>query len=214
MSTKFLSEFIGTFFLVFFGTGAIIFNEEFNQVITHLGVSLAFGVSVTLMIYSFGSISGAHINPAVSVAFFLSKKINFSELCYYIVAQIAGGISASLILYTLFPENLYLGATLPHLEIFPVWGLEFIMSFFLMLVIIQVSTNQKYTHLIGIAVGLIVFLEALVGGPISGASMNPARSLGPAIVSGHTEFLWIYITSPVLGMITALYLTQFINTKN
>ncbi|RMA64582.1 MIP/aquaporin family protein [Ulvibacter antarcticus] len=202
---RYIAEAIGTFALVFCGTGAIIINEFTNGAVTHPGVAVTFGLIVMGMIYAFGDISGAHINPAVTIAFAYAKKFPWKEVPAYIVAQIIGGFAASGLLFFLFPENELLGTTLPHIGAFKVFVFEIVLSFILMLVIINVSTGSKEIGVIaGIAIGGIVLLEAMFAGPITGASMNPARSIAPAVVSGNLQHLWIYITAPIIGCILAV----------
>ncbi|MDX1462169.1 MAG: MIP family channel protein [Marinirhabdus sp.] len=205
MKKRFIAEAIGTFGLVFCGTGAIVINEFTGGTVTHVGIAITFGLIVMGMIYAFGDISGAHINPAVTIAFAYAKKFPWKEVPYYILAQIVGAIAASGMLFFLFPENELLGATLPQIAVFKVFVFEIILSFFLMLVIINVSTGSKEIGVIaGIAIGSMVLLEALFAGPITGASMNPARSLGPALVSGNLQHLWIYLLAPIIGCILAV----------
>ena len=202
---SYIAEAIGTFALVFCGTGAIIINDFTGGVVTHPGIAVTFGLIVMGMIYAFGDISGAHINPAVTIAFAYAKKFPWKEVPKYAVAQLVGAFAASGLLLFLFPENELLGTTLPQIEVFKVFILEIILSFFLMVVIINVSTGAKEIGVIaGIAIGGIVLLEALFAGPITGASMNPARSIAPAIVSGHLSHLWIYIGGPILGCLLAV----------
>lgn len=197
---KYFAEFLGTFAMVFCGTGAIIINQETNGVISHAGIALTFGLIVAAMIYALGDISGAHLNPAVTVSFWLAKKFPAKEIPPYFIAQIAGGFAASGILKLLFPGNEFLGSTLPLNSAMQSWTLEIILMFFLMLVILQVAHGSKEQGMFaGIAIGSVVLLEAMFAGPICGASMNPVRSLSPAIVSGHTEHLWIYLTAPFIG---------------
>ncbi len=202
---KYLAEFIGTFALIFCGTGAIIINQETGGVISHVGVAATFGLIVMCMIYTFGEISGAHLNPAVTFGFFISGKFEKKEVLPYIGSQIGGAFLATFILKFLFPLNQNLGATLPagtHMQSFV---LEIILTFLLMLVILNVSQGSKETGLFaGIAIGGTVLLEAMFAGPICGASMNPVRSLSPAIVSGNVAALWIYILAPILGVILAV----------
>ncbi|MGB5025169.1 MAG: aquaporin [Saprospiraceae bacterium] len=207
MNSKLVSEFIGTFALVFCGTGAIIINEQTNGQVTHVGISMVFGLIVLAMIYTFGNSSGAHLNPAVSIGFVFANQFQSKYLIPYIVSQISGAILASLTLHFLFPDNLKLGETIPTGSQFQSFILEFILSFILMLVILRVSHGSKETGtLAGIAIGATVGLEALFAGPISGASMNPARSLAPAIISGNLNTLWIYLLAPLVGTIGAAYM--------
>ncbi|MEL6810373.1 MAG: MIP family channel protein [Bacteroidota bacterium] len=202
---RYIAEAIGTFALVFCGTGAIIINEFTQGTVTHPGIAVTFGLIVMGMIYAFGDISGAHINPAVTIAFAYAKKFPWKEVPAYCIAQLLGAFVASGILLFLFPENELLGSTLPQIDVLRVFVLEVLLTFFLMLVIINVSTGSKEIGVIaGIAIGAIVGLEALFAGPITGASMNPARSMAPAVVSGHLEHLWIYILAPVVGALLAV----------
>jgi aquaporin NIP len=203
---KYFSEYIGTFALVFAGTGAIIINDVSGGVITHLGVGLVFGLIIMTMIYALGEISGAHFNPAVSFGFWLAKRLPAKELLPFVISQILGGITASIFLKLIFPLHKTLGVTLPNL-ISPMGDFVFetILTFFLMFVIIHVSQGAKEKGLMaGVAIGGMVALEAIFAGPITGASMNPARSFAPAIVSGHLECLWIYLTAPFLGSALAI----------
>src|SRR6185312_7425347 len=199
---KYLAELLGTYALVFAGTGAIVIDQQTHGSITHAGVAITFGLIVMSMIYTFGDISGAHLNPAVSVAFTIAKKFPVKELAPFIAAQILGATSASLTLKALFPLNEFLGATLPTGSDMQSFILEFILTFFLMLTIIQVSSGSKEKGMFaGLAIGSVVGLEAMFAGPICGASMNPARSLAPAVVSGHLEHLWIYLVATTLGAV-------------
>jgi aquaporin NIP len=215
---KYVAEFIGTFALVFCGTGAIMINQETSGVVSHVGIAITFGFIVMAMIYTFGNISGAHLNPAVTIAFTLSGRFSRKELLPYIISQIAGALLASIILHYLFPNNELLGTTLPFGSQSQSFILEFILTFFLMLVIINVATGSKEQGMFaGLAIGSVVLLEAMFAGPICGASMNPARSLAPAVISGHTEHLWIYLTATTCGAALAVptwkYLTSTKNNK-
>jgi aquaporin Z len=152
------------------------------------------------MIYTLGNVSGAHLNPAVSFGFWVARRFPASKLIPYIVSQCAGALLASATLRLLFPQHPTLGATLPAGSFLQSLVLEIILGFFLMFVIVNVSVGAKEKGVIaGVAIGGMVALEALFAGPITGASMNPARSLGPAIVSGHFEALWIYLLAPFVG---------------
>jgi aquaporin NIP len=211
---KYIAEATGTFALVFCGTGAVIINEETNGIVSHAGIAITFGLIVMAMIYALGNISGAHLNPAVSIAFTIAKRFPVKQLLPYILSQVAGALLASLILKFLFPENQLLGSTLPHGSVRQSFVLELILTFFLMLVIINVATGSKEQGMFaGLAIGSTVLLEAMFAGPICGASMNPARSLAPAIVSGHTEHLWIYLTATVIGALLAIPLWKYLNSK-
>lgn len=202
---KLVAEFFGTFGLVFAGTGAIVINGVSNGAITHAGIALTFGLIVLAMIYTFGDVSGAHLNPAVTTAFAIAKRFPWSSVLPYIAAQIAGAFAASGLLRFLFPTHETLGATLPAGSAMQSFILEIVLTFILMLVILSVSTGAKEKGITaGIAVGAVIALEAMFAGPICGASMNPARSLSPAVVSGHLEHLWIYLAAPVIGAALAV----------
>jgi aquaporin NIP len=214
MIRKLTAELLGTFALVFCGTGAIIINTESGGAVTHVGIAITFGLIVMAMIYALGDISGAHLNPAVSIAFTLAGRFPFKSMLPYVVAQLAGAFLASLILSYLFPANEALGSTLPAGSEMQSAILELILTFFLMLVIIHVATGSKEQGMFaGLAIGSVVLLEAMFAGPICGASMNPARSIAPAIISGHTEHLWIYIVAPILGAALAIPTWIFLNYK-
>jgi len=205
MSKRFISEIIGTFALVFCGTGAMVINDFTGGTVTHVGVAITFGLIVMGMIYAFGDISGAHMNPAVTIGFAYAKKFPWKEVPAYVLAQLIGAFLASGILLYLFPESQTLGATVPGLSALKVFILEIILSFFLMVVIINVSTGSKEIGVVaGIAIGSVVLLEAMFAGPITGASMNPARSIAPAVVSGNIADLWIYIFAPIIGCVLAV----------
>lgn len=197
---KYLAELIGTFGLVFCGTGAIIVNQEYSSALGHAGVAIAWGLAVTVMIYCFGSISGAHLNPAVTLSLWMDKIFPLKDVIPYISGQLLGAITASALLKFLFPYNETLGSTLPSGSVWQSFIFEFLMTFFLMLTIFKVAIENETTKpLAGIIIGLVILLEAMFGGPVSGASMNPVRSIGPAIISGHMQHLWIYITAPISG---------------
>jgi aquaporin Z len=202
---RYIAEVIGTFSMVFCGTGAMTINEITDGAVTHPGIAITWGLIVMAMIYAFGDISGAHFNPAVTVAFAYAKKFSWREVPKYILAQCIGAIAASSMLLFLFPESEFLGATLPSFEAYKAFVLEILLAFFLMLVIINVSTGSKEIGIIaGIAIGSVVLLEAMFAGPMTKASMNPARSLGPALLSGNLQHLWLYLTAPFIGAILAV----------
>ncbi|MBI1837645.1 MAG: aquaporin [Flavobacteriia bacterium] len=205
MIQKYLAEIIGTFALVFCGTGAIIINQEASGVITHVGIAITFGLIVAAMIYTIGDISGAHLNPAVTLAFYVAKVFPFKEIIPYILSQGIGAFLASFTLKFLFPHNQKLGATIPTGTEMQSFILEFILTFILMFVIIHVAKGSKEQGMFaGIAIGGVVLLEAMFAGPISGASMNPIRSFAPAVISGHLEHSWIYLIAPILGATAAV----------
>tara|TARA_S200000501_G_C20805938_1_gene736139 strand:- start:134 stop:793 length:660 start_codon:yes stop_codon:yes gene_type:complete len=211
---RYISELIGTFAMVFCGTGAIIINDLNEGIVSHLGIALTFGLIVMAMIYSIGEISGAHINPAVTIGFWASGRLYKKEVMPYILAQIIGAIIASFLLHLLFKDHDTLGATIPANTIMQSFILELILTFILMFVIMKVSTGSKETGaLAGITIGSVVALEAIFAGPISGASMNPARSIAPAIISGHLNYLWLYICAPIIGALLAVLCCRVIKGK-
>jgi len=202
---KLVAECFGTFALVFAGTGAIVINDVSGGAVTHAGIALTFGLVVLAMIYTFGDISGAHLNPAVTLGFWAARRLPARDIAPYVVSQIIGAMLASGVLRLLFPQSQMLGAATPTGSELQSFVLEIILTFLLMLTILNVSTGAKEKGITaGIAVGAVIALEAMFAGPISGASMNPARSLAPALVSGHFEHLWIYFAAPVVGACAAM----------
>lgn len=211
---KLVAEILGTYALVFCGTGAIIINHETAGAITHPGIAFTFGLIVMVMIYALGPVSGAHLNPAVTIAFTVAKRFPLKEVVPYIMSQSVGAFLASLTLRFLFPANEFLGSTLPAGSEMQSFVLELLLTFFLMLVIIQVATGSKEQGMFaGLAIGSTVLLEAMFAGPICGASMNPTRSLAPALVSGHLEHLWIYLSAPIVGATLAVGVWWFFNEE-
>ena len=201
--------------MVFCGTGAMTINEVTNGDVTHVGIAITWGLIVMAMIYAFSETSGAHFNPAVSIAFAFAKKFSWKEVPKYIIAQILGALVASLILCFLFPTSETLGATIATVDVWRAFVLELLLTFFLMVVIINVSTGSKEIGVVaGIAIGGVVLLEAMFAGPITNASMNPARSIAPAIVSGNLQHLWMYITAPILGALLAVVSCKLVKDEN
>ena len=212
---RYISEFIGTFSMVFCGCGAMTINEVTGGTVTHVGIGLTWGLIVMAMIYAFGETSGAHFNPAVTIAFAYAKKFAWKEVPKYIIVQILGAFVASGILLFLFPDSEFLGSTIPKVDVWRAFVLELLLTFFLMVTIINVSTGSKEIGVIaGIAIGGVVLLEAIFAGPITNASMNPARSLGPNIVSGNIEGLWLYLVAPVLGALLAVVSCKLVKDDN
>ncbi len=203
---KLLAECLGTFTLVFAGTGAIVINAAYGGAITHVGIALTFGLVVLAMIHTFGDVSGAHLNPAVTLGFAAARRFAWRDVPAYLGAQLVGALAASTLLHGLFPQDpASLGTTLPAGSDLQSFVLELVLTAILMLTILSVSTGAKEKGITaGIAIGGVIALEALFAGPVSGASMNPARSLAPALVSGHLEHLWLYLTAPVLGALLAV----------
>jgi aquaporin Z len=202
---KYAAEFIGTFALVFAGTGAIVVNEISHGAVTHVGIALTFGLVVLVMIYTLGDISGAHINPAVTIGFWFARRLSWREALPYVASQFAGAMAAAAMMKVLFPDARTLGATQPAGPAFQSFVLEVLLTALLMFVILGVSTGAREKGITaGIVVGSVIALAAMFAGPISGASMNPARSLGPALVSGQIASLWIYLSAPLVGSALAV----------
>ena len=206
MAKKLAAESLGTFALVFAGTGAIVVDEATGGGVSHVGVALTFGLIVLAMIYSLGDISGAHINPAVTIGFWAARRFQSRKVLPYIVSQCAGAFLASIALRLLFPANARLGATIPTGPLLQAFVLELILTALLMFVVLGVSTGAGEKGITaGIVVGSVIVLEALFAGPICGASMNPARSLGPGVVSLHLQSFWIYLLAPVIGGVVGVF---------
>ena len=207
MIKKMLSEFFGTFALLFVGTGSIIINEEYNGILGVTGIAITFGLAVTMIILLLGKFSGSHINPAVSVSLAIVGWFQRKKIIPYIFSQVAGGLTATLLLHVLFPQNINLGNTIPSGSYFVSFVLEVALTFILMAVILF---SEKYFHhskyIPALAIGFTVFLGANYAGPICGASMNPARTIAPALVSGNLNSLWIYIIGPLLGATSMAWL--------
>lgn len=206
---KLYAESFGTFCLVFAGTGAIVINDVSGGAITHLGIAFTFGLVVLSMIYAVGDISGAHLNPAVTLGFYAAHRFSGRLVFLYIASQGLGAIAASLLLHFLFPSHQTLGATLPAGSDLQSFVLELVLSAILMFVILKVSSGAKERGITaGMVVGAVIALEALFAGPICGASMNPARSFAPALISGQFSSLWIYLTAPTLGAFVGVALCR------
>ncbi|HTA62580.1 MAG TPA: aquaporin [Bacteroidia bacterium] len=212
---KYFAELIGTFAMVFCGTGAIIINQQSGGVITHVGICITSGLIVACMIYAVGDISGSHLNPVVTFGFWLAKEFPTKELLPYMLSQAAGAFMASGVLCFLFPLSSTLGETLPSGTPMQSFILEIIITFFLMFVILRVATGSKEQGMFaGLAIGFTVLLAAMFAGPVSGASMNPFRSLAPAVLSGHLQHIWIYLTAPVFGATIAVIAWAGLKEKN
>jgi aquaporin NIP len=211
---KYIAEAIGTFALVFCGTGAIIIDGVSGGALGTVGIAITFGLIVMAMIAAVGEVSGAHFNPAVTIGFWVSKRFEGNEVLPYITAQAIGAFFASGVLRFLFPDTLTMGETLPAGPWLQTFVFEIILTFFLMFVIIHVATGSKEQGIIAsIAIGAIVLLEALFAGPITGASMNPIRSIAPAIVNMNLEHLWMYIVAPILGYVLAVFSWKLIHPE-
>lgn len=200
LATKSLAEFIGTFAVVFVGCGTAVMHANAPDAVPALAVPLAFGLAVATMIYAVGHVSGAHFNPAVSLAFAIGNHFPPREVAVYWTAQFLGAIAASLLLSVLFADPSMLGGTRLAVDasIGLVW--EAVLSFLLMFVIVSVATDSRAEGtMAGVAIGSAVTMGALLGGPVTGASMNPARSFGPALATGEFAGLWVYFAGPALG---------------
>jgi len=199
------AEAFGTFCLVFAGTGAIVINDVSGGAITHVGIALVFGLVVMAMIHAVGDISGAHLNPAVTIGMWLAGRLPMTAVLPSIASQAAGAFAASGLVRLLFPRHATLGATVPAGAAWQSFVLECVLAFILMVVILRVSSGPKERGMLaGITVGAVIGLEAMFAGPISGASMNPIRSLAPAVVSGSFADLWVYLTAPVAGALAGV----------
>lgn len=208
----YMAEGLGTFGLVFAGCGAIMVDTLLGGQITHVGVGLVFGLIITVMIYAFGHISGAHFNPAVTLAFVLVRHFPVRRLIGYWMAQLLGATLAAGCLRLLFGNVAHLGATLPTGSggAWQSFGLETLLTFFLMIVIMAMATDSRAVgQAAALAIGATVALEALFAGPICGASMNPARSLGPALISGTWTAQWVYLLAPFLGAVAGALLYRW-----
>lgn len=204
-----IAEAAGSFALVFAGTGAIVVAPTTHGAVTQVGVSLTFGLIVLAMIYALGDVSGCHLNPAVTLGFYVARRFEGRFLVPYILSQTLGATLASLTLRMTFPSPATLGATLPAGGAWQSFALEALLTLMLMFVILSVSIGAKEKGLLaGVAVGAVIALEALFAGPISGASMNPARSLAPALVAMRFEQLWLYLAAPTLGACLAMFLCR------
>ena len=213
LSRRLGAEAFGTFCLVFAGTGAAVVNEVTGGGVTHVGVALTFGLVVMAMIYALGNVSGSHINPAVTLGLCAAGRCDRSLVLPYIGSQCVGAFLASGTLRAMFPESSTLGATVPAGSDLQSLVLEFLLTLILMFVILSVSAgggDEKIPG--GIVIGGVIGLEALFAGPISGASMNPARSLAPAVVTMHLDQVWIYLVGPIAGALLAVPLWHFVRS--
>jgi MIP family channel proteins len=207
------AEGLGTFGLVFAGCGAIMIDTLSHGAITHVGVGLVFGLIITVMIYAFGHISGAHFNPAVTLAFVFARHFPVRRLIGYWMAQLLGALLAAGCLRLLFGDVASLGTTLPTGSggAWQSFALETLLTFFLMIVIMAMATDTRAVgQAAALAIGATVGLEALFAGPICGASMNPARSLGPALMSGTWTAQWVYVLGPMIGAVAGAFVYRWL----
>lgn len=205
------AEFIGTFVLIFIGCGAMVVDGVTGGVVTHAGVAIAWGIAVMTMIYAIGDISGAHINPAVSIAFSIAGRHSWRDTAAYIPAQLAGSLAAAGVLWVCFPVHDTLGATQLVGAAWRGGVIELVITFVLMFVILGVSTGAKEKGITaGLAIGATVAMASMATGPITNASMNPARSLGPMLLSGTLSHWWLYVAAPIGGAALAVPVYHFI----
>jgi len=206
MNRRLTAEVFGTFVLVFAGTGAIVFDAVNPGKIGHVGIAFTFGLVVMAMAYAVGSVSGAHLNPAVTLGLWIARRVPGKQVLPFIAAQIVGAFAASAMLFAMYPDTPRdLGATLPHGPAWHSFVLEVWLTAVLVFVILAVSVaDPSVRPLGGLIVGGVIALEAMFAGPISGASMNPARSLAPAVMSGNVNYLWVYLLAPLVGAIVAI----------
>lgn len=213
---KIIAEIFGTYFLIFAGCGAVTVNQSKNGQITFPGVAIVWGLAVMVMVYAVGHISGAHFNPAVTVAFATCGRFPWKQVPAYAAAQVIGSTAASLTLQLLFGSaREHFFGTVPTGSNVQSLVIEFIISFYLMFVVSGVATdNRAIGELAGLAVGATVLLNVLFAGPISGGSMNPARTIGPAIITGRYTGIWVYIAGPVCGAVAGAWAYNLIRFTN
>ncbi|XP_039065088.1 aquaporin NIP1-2-like isoform X2 [Hibiscus syriacus] len=209
---KLMAELLGTYFLIFAGCASVVVNVNNEKVVSLPGISIVWGLAVMVLVYSVGHISGAHFNPAVTIAFATCRRFPLRQVPAYILAQVMGSTLAAGTLRLLFsgPHDVFAG-TSPQGSDLQAFVVEFIITFYLMFIISGVATdNRAIGELAGLAVGATVLLNVMFAGPITGASMNPARSLGPAIVSNHYRGIWIYLTAPTLGAVSGAWVYNMV----
>lgn len=209
---KYLSEALGTFILIFAGTGCVIVNTQTNGALGLPGIAAVWGLLIIALIYAFGDISGTHLNPVVTVAFAVDKRFEWKEVPAYLGSQFTGALTGSLALHLLFPDDTRLGVTQPSGSESQAFIMELIMTFILMIVILRVSVGAKEKGITaGIAIGGTVWLLVLFGGPVCGTSLNPTRSLAPAIVTGNMNAIWVYLTAPFAGALSAVFVHKLLH---
>ena len=210
------AEGLAAFALVFAGCGAIVADSEYDGALGAVGVSLVFGLIIMVMIYATGHLSGAHINPAVTIAFTLTRHFPGRDAVAYVAAQLTGALAGALLLWAVWPDQpAELGATVPSVGVGSAFVYELVLTAFLMFVIVAVATDTRAVGAAAaIAIGGTVGLDALFGGPVTGASMNPARSVGPAVVAWEWSDLWIYLAAPVLGAAIGAVAYQLIRAES
>ena len=210
---NYVAEVIGTFILIFVGTGSVVVNNVTDGDVSLVGVALAWGLVVAAMVYALGDVSGAHINPAVTIALWVARRFDGKQVVPYVICQCAGAILASLLMRVLYPDQESLGSTIPAGPWWQSFVLEITLTFILLFVVLNVTVGAKEKGITaGLAIGGVISFEVLCGGPISGASMNPARSLGPALVGGELQYLWVYLTAPVIGALLAVPIVAYLHS--
>ncbi|MBG8552444.1 MIP/aquaporin family protein [Hymenobacter guriensis] len=208
-----LAEALGTAVLMLFGTGAVVVNEQ-THALGHGGIAAAFGLVVLVLIQGLGHVSGAHVNPAVTLGFWAAGRFPGRRVLPYVAAQLVGAFAGSALVKLLAAPGSALGATLPAHGAAQAFGIEVFLTFWLMLVILRVTSGfYEQGLLVGLTISATVALEALVAGPLSGASMNPARSLAPAILSGHITAAWVYVVAPVAGVLLAVVVDRLLELR-
>jgi aquaporin NIP len=210
---KYISEFLATFILLFIGTGSVVVNQQTNGALGLPGIAAVWGFVIIALIYAFGDISGTHINPAVTIAFAADGRMEWKEVPFYLIFQLAGAFAGSALLKFLFPANITLGITQPSGTLIQSLILEIVMTFILMMVVLRVSVGAKEKGITaGIAIGATVWMLVLFGGPISGTSLNPTRSIAPAVITGNLQNLWIYIIGPLSGALLSVAAHRLVHT--
>ena len=204
---KLLGEFFGTFLLIFLGTGLSVLNDVYSLNLNLMVFAGFWGALVVLMIFLFMNISGAHLNPAVTLALFLDKKIEGREIPLYLIGQFTGSLVASIFLWLIFPRGTTYGATFPLNNLFVVSVTEILLTFAL-IVVVLITYGRKFSTL-AVSFFITIAINILAGSKISGASMNPARSFGPAVVSGSLQYFWIYFIMPLIGTVLGYLFIRF-----
>lgn len=212
---NYLAEIVGTFILVAFGTGVVVVDQQTDAEVTLVGIALVWGLVVYAIISAIGDVSGAHVNPSVTVTLWASGRFPGAQVAPYIVCQLIGAVLGSVMVRVLFPDADSLGGTAPSGGLMQSFLAEALLTFLLLFVVLNVSEGAKEKGITaGIAIGGVITLEVLFGGPISGASMNPARSFGPALVGGDWTAYWIYVAGPILGGLLAAPLAILMRSDN